>query len=458
MANRAFIEYIFWEETSKNNKLHFIFIPSKLKKFLELNGFCIFKVTEVEKLLLITNNIAKEIKPQDTFNFCLEFIEIQCNQVLTDCFYNQGELLIIRKKVILGSLKITPLLPLRDDKNICYIFYTNLFLEISKDKIKLCNYSEIAFLDGFIWEESKINRAFVENNDTSVIELFFKKITNNELHFKSVISANGYLIHKYKDPSLTKVIIISDENTEAENQPNGGTGKGIFVKAVAQLMNVTTQNGKNLDLSNNRFAYQDVNIDTDILFLDDVKRNFNFEQLFNVTTNDMTIEKKNKPSFTIPFELSPKIVITTNHNINGDSSSHNRRKFTIFFNNYFSDLYTPSQEFKQLFFTNDWDEKEWNRFDTFMINCVKEFLKEGLKQYKFNDELRLKNLRAEIDDDIFSILEYQCNELGKYYSLKKLNLGTLKQVRIYADYKNYNISDKLVDGCKVFKFSEKANL
>ncbi|WNI35935.1 DUF5906 domain-containing protein [Chryseobacterium sp. SG20098] len=449
------IKHIFWKKALTGNK--YVFNAAELKKFLELNGFCRYKLVDSEKLLLIINNIAKEVTPQDTFNYCLRFVEIQNNQILTNDFYNQGEQLIIRKKVILGSLTETNLLPLRDNKTICYIFYSNLFLEISKDEIKLRNYSETASLNGFIWKKSIINRGFIRNNEISVIELFLKKITNNELHFKSVISANGYLLHKYKNPSLTKVIIISDENTEAENQPNGGTGKGIFVKAIAQLMNVATQNGKNLDLSNNRFAYQDVNIDTNILFLDDVKRNFNFEQLFNVTTNDMTIEKKNKPSFTIPFELSPKIVITTNHNINGDSSSHNRRKFTIFFNNYFSDLYAPFQEFKHLFF-NDWDETEWNRFDTFMVNCIKEFLREGLKQYEFNNELRLKKLRVEIDDNVFSILENKCDELETYYSVKELGLGNLKQVKIYAEYKNYEFSDRRLNGCTEFKFSTKANL
>lgn len=456
MENRAIIKNFFWKKDPNSNKYNFN--PSELKKFLELNGFCKFILNDVDKLILISNNIAEEVTPQDLFNFCLKFIETQNNQVLANSFYNQGEQLIIRKKVILGSLKETTSSPLRDDKNNCYIFYNNLFLEISKKGIKLRKYSEIICINGFIWKKSIIKRDFVENNNKSIIELFLKKITNNELHLKSVVSAAGYLLHKYKDSSLTKVIIISDENTEAENQPNGGTGKGIFVKALAQLMNVTTQNGKNLDLSNNRFAYQDVNIDTDILFLDDVKRNFNFEQLFNVTTNDMTIEKKNKPSFTIPFELSPKIIITTNHNIDGTSSSHNRRKFIIFFNNYFSDVYTPVQEFKQLFFTNDWDENEWNRFDTFMINCVQEFLEGGLKQHEFNNELRLKKLRFEIDDNVFSILENQCNELEIYYSVKELGLGNLKQVKIYADYKSYEFSDRRLNGYTEFKFSAKASL
>ncbi len=42
---KKFVELIFWENTFKNNKPHYIFIPSKLKTFLELNGFNILKIT-----------------------------------------------------------------------------------------------------------------------------------------------------------------------------------------------------------------------------------------------------------------------------------------------------------------------------------------------------------------------------------------------------------------------------
>lgn len=404
------------------------------------------------EIIHLVNRVAEEVTSQEIFNFCLKFLETHNNSILIDCFYNQGEQLLIRKKVILGSLKITTILPLRDSKENCYIFYDNLFLKISSEEIKNCTYSETSDIEGFIWKQNIINRLFLKNDETSVIELFFRKVTNNEMHFKSLQLAIGYSIHRYKDPSLTKVIIVSDENTEAENQPNGGTGKGIFLKSIGQIVNVVTQNGKNLDLSNNRFAYQNVSVNTDILFLDDVKKGFSFEQLFTIATNDMTVEYKNKPSFTIPFELSPRIIITTNYNIGGTSSSHKRRKFTIFFNNYFSDIHTPFQEFRQLFFTKDWDEIEWNKFDTFMMNCVRLFLKEGLVEYESNNELKLKQLKAAIDDDVFYNLETKCNELGKFYSLKELGLSNLKLVRIYSEYKNYAFSHKQVNGCTMFKF------
>ena len=45
------------------------------------------------------------------------------------------------------------------------------------------------------------------------------------------------------------------------------------------------------------FAYQLVSADTQILCFDDVKKYFDFERLFSVVTEGLTLEKKNNFSF-----------------------------------------------------------------------------------------------------------------------------------------------------------------
>jgi len=444
---------VFWTKIhTGGNGFRYIFNSSDLKKFLERNGFCIIRFQDTHKLIHFKNSIAKEVFSLDVFNFCLRYIENCGNKSLLNEFYKQGETLLLSKKGILGSLINLPLSQVRDKKQVAKLFYLNFVVEINiNDKPKLIPYRFEGVIDGFVWESSIIKRNITINEEESVFEKFIKKVTNDDEHFKTVVAAIGYLLHKHKDPSLTRVIIISDENTEIENKANGGTGKGLIMRAIEQFVNISSQNGKNTDFSHNRFVLQNVTLNTDLIYLDDVKRDFEFEQLFTIITNDMTIEQKNRASFIIPFEFSPKIVITTNYRIAGDSSSHNRRKYTIFLNNYFSDIYTPYSEFKHIFFS-EWDEAEWNRFDTFMINCLQAFMENGLIEYKFNNELLMRKIKQQIDPVVYQKLEIECVELNKYYSLKELGLKDTKQVYLYAEYKGFKLRVEKIDGRTNFMF------
>ena len=93
------------------------------------------------------------------------------------------------------------------------------------------------------------------------------------------------------------------------------------------------------------FPYQRVQVDTQTLVFDDVSRHFDFERLFSVITEGITLEKKNKDEIHIPFESSPKIVITTNYAIKGAGNSFERRKWDLEFKQYYSKMFTPETEF-----------------------------------------------------------------------------------------------------------------
>ena len=445
----------FWNKSFRGNNTIYTINPIELKRYIESTNICIFAINSQTKVIQFTNGIAKEITPQEVFNICLKYIETFKNTALTNAFLRQGETLILSKKAILGSLNITDLLPVRDKIDKAFIFYENCFVEISPHLEFIINaYSKINNLNGFVWEKSILQRHFTQNSEVCVFERFLKLVTNNDEHFNCVVCAIGYLLHSYKNPSVTKVLIISDENTEVENKANGGTGKGMIVKSVEKFKNVATQNGKNIDLSNNRFAFQSITLFTDLLFLDDVKKGFDFEELFSIITDKTIVEQKNKASFEIPFEFSPKIIISSNYQIQGDSSSHNRRKYLIFLNNYFSDLYTPFMEFNHLFFS-DWDKVEWNRFDTFMISCIRKFLENGLIDYEKNKELQLKKLKQEIDINVFELLENRRNELNRFYSLKEIKLKNTKQISLYAQYKGFEFKTRQNNGCTEFLFKPK---
>ena len=55
--------------------------------------------------------------------------------------------------------------------------------------------------------------------------------------------------------------------------------------------------------------YQLVSADTQIICFDDVKKYFEFERLFSVVTEGLTLEKKNKDAIKIPFKKFQRFVL-----------------------------------------------------------------------------------------------------------------------------------------------------
>jgi hypothetical protein len=146
------------------------------------------------------------------------------------------------------------------------------------------------------------------------------------------------------------------------------------------MKKVVTIDGKSFTFERS-FAYQLVSADTQILVFDDVKKHFDFERLFSVVTEGLTLEKKNKDAIKIPFAKSPKIAITTNYAIKGSGNSFARRKWELELHQYYNKNFTPQDEFGKLLF-GDWNDDDWSQFDNYMINCLKSYLVTGLVKTK----------------------------------------------------------------------------
>jgi hypothetical protein len=124
-----------------------------------------------------------------------------------------------------------------------------------------------------------------------------------------------------------------------------------------------------------------------------VKKHFDFERLFSVVTEGLTLEKKNKDAIKIPFSKSPKIAITTNYAIKGKGNSFERRKWELELHQYYNKNYTPLSEFGKLMF-GDWNDDEWCTFDNYMINNLQSYLTTGLIKSSFVN-LKVRQLSAE---------------------------------------------------------------
>lgn len=269
---------------------------------------------------------------------------------------------------------------IRDKKNEAYFFFKNGFVFVNKNVICLKDYSE---LNGYIWESQIIEHDFelLTNDSQSLCNFsftkFLKKICSirepeekfDSQRYNSLITVIGYLLHNYRSKSYNKAIVLMDAAICEE--PQGRTGKGLIMQAISTMRNVATLDGRNFTFDST-FTFQNVDFDTNIIFIDDINKKFDFHRLFSVITEGVSFEKKYQQRVILKPEKSPKIVISSNYSLPGNSESERGRKFEMELLPYFNSEYRPCDEFGEDFFTS-WDIDSYNTFFNVMINCVKSY-------------------------------------------------------------------------------------
>lgn len=281
----------------------------------------------------------------------------------------------------------------QDTPESCFLYYQNCIVKVTADNVELISYDDV---DEYVWRNQILQRDFkITNHKESEFRNFLYCVSAQDMKkYKSIQSVVGYLLHGYKNGANNRAIILND--TVISDNPDGGSGKGLFCKGISHMKKVDNLNGKDVDFSR-QFKNQTVKMDCQVLVFQDVKRNFNFENLFSVITEGLEIEYKNQPAVQLPVEKSPKIVITTNYTIGGMGGSHERRKFEVEFSDFFNVKHTPNAYFGRMLF-NDWDETDWAKFDNFMIKCVQVYLKNGLIECDF-DNIEIKKYIQEVGSE-----------------------------------------------------------
>jgi hypothetical protein len=378
----------FW---SKNDKGVIKIIHILFKHFLEDNGFYKYcpEGSKNYVFVKVTNNLIDHTDEKEIKDFILNHLAEIDDLTIYNYFADHTRFF---KEEFLTLLSTIDIYFIEDNKTTSYLYYKNCAVKVTKDDVTLIDYID---LGGYVWKDHVINRNFTICKTRTDYEQFIKNICGNNLdRVKSMESTIGFLMHGHKNLSYCPAVILNDE--VISDNPEGGTGKGIFMNALAQMKKIVTIDGKSFTFERT-FAYQLVSADTQILVFDDVKKYFEFERLFSVVTEGLTLEKKNKDAIKIPFEKSPKIAITTNYAIKGSGNSFARRKWELELHQHYNKSYTPIDEFKKLFF-GDWNDDEWCAFDNYMIQCLQGYLSTGLVESKFVN-LKIRQLSAETSHD-----------------------------------------------------------
>lgn len=455
----------FWdfEENSKGDlKVHVD--PFKYKLFLERNGFKKYFASDAQKptWVFIRSNRVTETSVEKIKDFVLEWLVTNKHFKVWSYCANYANLF---SEQFLLMLETVELMMLKDTKYISYIAFKNGILEVTKDSINLIDYIDV---DGYIWESQIIQREYIA---TDVFDNQYQKFISNissgePLPIECVI---GYLLSTYKNKMNNKAVILNDE--VISDNPEGGTGKGLFVQGVKQIRKVSILDGKTFD-DKKSFPYQTVSPETNVLVFDDVKKNFDFESKFSLVTEGMTLERKNKDAIKLKVEESPKMLLSTNYAIKGEGNSHDRRRHEIEVAQYYGKHLTPYDEFgRQLF--DDWNDDEFKAFDNYMVYCLQAYLKNGLvkqnaknlKMRKFIAESAMEFYEWISDKENFvigsrnnKVLHFEnftndYPDYKKWLTRKKFNVWVQK----YASFLDLKFTQGNTNGARWFQIGEDNN-
>ncbi|MHB8871677.1 MAG: PriCT-2 domain-containing protein [Candidatus Doudnabacteria bacterium] len=419
----------------ENDKTHIS--KQNFKRFLEENGFCKLQLERGYILLKVSKNIVREVEIFNIKDFVIDYLK----RLDVEHFKETPRIKVI-DAVIKGApqhfvqtflefLETRELEFLRDTKEKGFLFFSNCFVEIASNKTNVKRYEE---LDGFIWDKQVINKRLNLDRRESEFEIFIKNICkNDEQRILSLRSAIGYLLHNYKDSTNAKAVIFLDE--KLSDGAYGRSGKGLVAQAIGKLRKTIRLDGRNFNFSKS-FSFQSVTLDTAIIEFNDVTKKFNFDKLFSIITDDITVEKKNQNEIIIPFHQSPKIIISTNYTIEGSDDSTMDRQFVVEFSDHYNKAHRPIDEFGHRFY-DEWSNEEWNCFLNYMIGCLQLYLNKGL--------IHCSHINLEKK----KLIDSTCEEFSEYFESLGLNVEHNKKDLLEDFKKNYDEFSEL----KLTKFT-----
>lgn len=426
---------LFW----KKNKLGHVLIDNDiLTNWYKDNKIFRYMINEKDWIMIKDNKCQiSEISTAEIKGYVREYMSANakhCDDVIKSQVMRKLNKEYLRDDM-LEWLKPHDIDWLRDSRSTAYFFYKNTWIEIDAQGVRCIEANDK--VGGYIWKDQIINRdiqlignsdefghsefaLFIWNITTGISTEKFQTIPDEAKtplldRFHHMCRTIGYILHNFKDPANPRAVILTDE--VISDNPEGGVGKGVFLKGLSKIKNMVTMDGKSFNASKS-FLWQRVTLSTQIIALEDVSRFFDFEKQFSMITEGIEVEKKNKDSFYIPYEESPKLLITSNYVIQGTGASHERRRIEIELKQYYKPNFSPRDEFGHNLY-DDWSEAEWNLFDNFMMWCVHQYLLFGVAKPE-NKNLSLKKLKNSVPEAFIEWFRLKEIIHGEYYELGQL--------------------------------------
>lgn len=357
---------------------------------LKNEGFVRFPIDKKPHYIKVIDNVAEFAENYELLDAFQRQIEAIPKKELFEAYGIYPELLLAfyfdKLSALTNEALLTRLEPVsslyfqEDTKDKSFFYYQNGFVQVDKEGVHFKPYSE---LKGIVFKTQILQRDYIAirtKKEESTWYKFLENIAGSEHRFKALLSIIGYTLHHYFH-TKRKAVILTDSRMGEE--ANGRSGKGILVEGVRHMMNPTDKDkeavnvsGKNFS-ANDRFRYQECDINTKLVHINDAKRGLNIEEHFVDITDGIQLQKKNSDSSTIPV----KIIFSTNRTIRIPSGSAADRVIEYELADHYSADFSPMHEFKEWFF-RDWDKNQWAVFDNIMLDAVAHYFEHGIVDVK----------------------------------------------------------------------------
>ncbi|MDD3194383.1 MAG: CHC2 zinc finger domain-containing protein [Paludibacter sp.] len=487
----------YWDESVKtdkggNERTVYDFKYGRCFTFLQNRGFGRYRKPDGNfQFIQIEHPVVKNVDHNDVRDFVIEFTKVVANENVLEMLYRGGVQYLGPDK--LSNLNwINPNFedPTRDSQR---FYFKNKCWEVTSGEIKELEYTGVSYN---IWTDQKHDFPAVKH-DLPVIDVSLndgefdysispygkkcqflqflinasnftwrkeEKIRNgdldiridpeelyeNKLHLISKLAAIGYMLMSAKDRSIARAVVAMDGMQSEVGQSRGRTGKSLIGELFKQVVPSIYINGKKGDLETDTFIWDELTEKTKIVFMDDVRTNFNLEFLFANITGDWAVNYKGGRRMTIPFHKSPKIYITTNHALNGEGSSFTDRQYIIAFSDWYNDTHKPIDDFGNQFF-DEWDFEQWNLLWNLMANCVQVYLKYGVIQAP-QERIAIRQQRQKMGETFITWAEeYFSDEskLGQRLVKKNIYEDFIKSSNVNLKYEPITIFKKKIQSfCK----------
>lgn len=259
-----------------------------------------------------------------------------------------------------------------DTPTVSYVPYLNGVVEITGKSINVTPYSA---LKHEIWKDEILPRNYKPAKKAGMFEIFFADVMGKlgSEEYRRALWYYGYMLQGTKDPATARAWMLYD--IAVGN--NGRSGKSLIGQALGYIRHVTTIDGKQVDFRN-RFWLQTIKPWTKIIFIDDPKTGTSILPMFNMITGTVTADRKTIQ----PLEVNAKFLFASNWIMESDGSSEADRQFISQLTNYYTEYsrkhgntITPLVHRHGKRFFTEWNELDWQQFDTFSLNALQYHLK-----------------------------------------------------------------------------------
>ncbi len=195
----------------------------------------------------------------------------------------------------------------------------------------------------------------------------------------------GYMLHRYKSSSEARATLCLDyAMTDSDDDANGRSGKSFYINAISSMVNHASIDGRTMDRKTNmQFIYANVDENTAVFTVDECTKNFDFEFFFGQITGSITVEKKGKDPYVIPFSKAPKFIFGTNYVLKKHDPSRDARLWPVIFSDYYHQRSAKNDylenrsifdDFGQHLMKEDYSEHNWQTDIALMLQCLQLYL------------------------------------------------------------------------------------